>query len=85
VLAVGVERDTDDRHGVRLESLERVACPTVPDRDGPVPARGGESFSVRAERHAVNFGLVRQDERLDTAEPLQVKPFPPAEDFRTLL
>ena len=85
MLAVGVERDADDRIGVRVEGLDHVARPAVPDLDGPVPARGGESFSVGAERQAVDFRLVPKDQRLDPAEPHQVMPFPLAQVFRTLL
>src|SRR5262249_30729722 len=77
VLAVGVESDTDDQFGVRFEGLYlRLARPAVPDLDGPVPARGGELFPVRAECHAVNFRLVRYDQRIKQAEPHQVMPFP---------
>ena len=86
VLAVGVERDADDRIGVRAGKVwTTLARPAVPDLDGPVPARGGESFSVRAERHAVHFRLVPDDQRLDLAEPHQVVPFPLAQVFRTVV
>ena len=86
VLAVGVERDADDRSRcVRVRVWITLARLAVPDLDGPVPARGGESFAVRAERHAVDLRLVPEDQRLDPAEPHEVMPFPLAQVFRTLV
>src|SRR5262249_59004717 len=67
-----------------LEHGDRPAVPDLPDLDGPVRAGGGEPFSVGAERHAVDFRLVPQDQRLELAEPHQVMPFPLAQVFRTL-
>src|SRR5262249_52295044 len=86
VRTVGVEGDAENRIGVRLfENPHPLPRPAVPDLDGPVPARGGEPFSVEAERYAVHFRLVPEDQRLDLAEPREIVPLPPAQVFRTLL
>ncbi len=85
VKAVGMKGDAARALVVRRELPDDLTRPAVPDSDGPVPTRGGESFSVGAERHAVNFGLVPEDQRFEPAEPHQVMPFPLAQVFRALL
>src|SRR5262249_22044799 len=83
VLAVGVERDADNRILMRVvDGLNQAARPAVPDLDSPVPAPGGQVLAVRAESYADHFGLVPDDQRLYLTEPHQVTPFPPAQVFR---
>src|SRR5579864_6179798 len=76
VLAISVEHHTKDRISVRVEGLDLLARPAVPDLDGPIAARGGDPFTARAECQAADLGRVPEDDWLDPAQPLQIVPFP---------
>src|SRR5205823_752436 len=67
----GAKRHAEDVAPVAGKRLDHLAAAHVPDLHGPVPARGGDLFAVRAERQAVNLGRVAKDDRFDPAEPLE--------------
>ena len=79
-LPSGLNDTLIDAAGVPLEREQFLARGGVPELDRLVPARGGESLAVGAERHARDaVGVPLEREKLRVVEPLQVVPFEPAE------